>query len=117
METALQSIWLGFVLYVLYETSAVYSYISSQPMRIFKRWTKIHLYNSSSGFSYSDWLLFKYPNSFLYKLLSCRYCFGVWLSLGICMTTNNFNMIPIVYLLGQFICSLFTLSERKMRDA
>lgn len=115
--TALQTLWLGLMLYVLYETSAVYSYISSRPMRLFKWWTKIHLYDSRDGLSYSDWLTSKYPKSFLYKLLSCRYCFGLWLAFGICMTTNSPEETPIVYFLGQSICSLFNLSERMMRDA
>jgi hypothetical protein len=119
MQTlAIQALWLGFILYLLYETSAVYSYISSWPMRLFKRWSKIHQYEKTAAdsISYCDWMLSQHNKSFLVKLLSCRYCFGVWMALGICMITNSPENIPIVYFGGQLICSLFAFAERKMRD-
>jgi hypothetical protein len=115
---AIQTFWSGLVLYILYETSAVYSYISSWPMKLFNRLTKVRQYKKTNdGMSYSDWMSIHHENSFLIKLLSCRYCFGVWTSFGICMTTNSPENIPIVYFGGQLICSIFALIERKIKNA
>ena len=118
MEILTASLWTALSLYVMYKTSAVYSYLSLPIFSWLDRVTKVKSYKAQHeklGTSYSDFMS-TYHNNFLVKLLSCRYCFGLWLSFGVCYCLSMIQSLPAVYFGGQALCTIFDCFERKIND-
>ena len=117
METLTTTLWTALVLYLLYKTDAVYSYLGSSLLSWLNPITKVKKYKEvmQHGMTYSEFMS-TYHNNLLVKLLSCRYCFGLWLALGMCSLTGSVEALPIAYFGGQTICTLFDWLERKMND-
>ena len=83
MEVLLASLWVALALYLVYETSVVYSYLSRLPFLNFI--THILEYERERkdtwSLSYSLFMQLNY-GGFLLDLLLCRYCLGFWLALA-----------------------------------
>jgi hypothetical protein len=110
MEILLATIWTALVLYLLYETSAVFSYFNSALLRPLSFLTRIKQYSlaNKAGWegSYSDYME-TYHSGFWVSLFSCRYCFGFWLALLFSLALCGALALPIVYFGSQLICSGF----------
>ena len=65
----------------------------------------------SPSIEYSDYMQ-AYHSNFLVQLFSCRYCFGVWLSVVASILSEKLWWIPIVYFGSHLICSGF----KKLND-
>ena len=108
------------VLYLLYKTDAVFSYLSSPMLAWLNPITKIKEFKKQFGasdgqISYSDFML-GYHSNFFIKTISCRYCFGVWLALAASLMSGTIKTMPIVYFGGQLLCTTFDWIERKLND-
>lgn len=119
-DTLAATLWTALVLYLLYKTDAVFSYLSAPPLSWLSPVTKVKHYlnfrkTGVEGFSYSDYMS-SYHNNLIVKMLSCRYCFGLWLSLGLSWCMSGIETLPIVYLGGQSLCTAFDWVERKLND-
>jgi hypothetical protein len=111
------TLWTALILYLLYKTNAVYAYLSTPLLSWLNPITKVKNYKKigMDGFSYSDYMT-AYHNNFWVKLLSCRYCFGLWLAVGVSFLLKIPEGIPITYIGGQTVCTVFDWIERKMND-
>jgi hypothetical protein len=118
METFTATLWTALVLYLMYKTNAVYSYLSWGLLSWLNPITKIANYKKTFlplGMSYSDYMLTEHGN-FLVKMLSCRYCFGFWLSLAASLAINEPESLALVYFGSQFVCSAFDWMERVLNN-
>lgn len=122
MDALLSTLWVSFVLYLLYETDAVYKYL-----KLFK-WVPLlgrltHMWeyeyfndkpDAKHGISYRTFMETRYP-SFLLDMVTCRYCLGVWLALAT-VPICGIMWTPVVYLGSQLFYSLFVVAEKKLQD-
>lgn len=118
MDALLSTLWVSFVLYLLYETDAVYKYL-----KLFK-WVPLlgrltHMweyenFHADRGISYTTFMETCHP-SFLLDLVTCRYCLGVWLALAT-VPICGIMWTPVVYLGSQLSYSLFVVAEKKLQD-
>ena len=110
MEILLATIWTALALFILYETSAVFSYLNSLVMRPLNFLTRVRQYNqirsSGTDISYSEYMNYSHDNFFV-KLFSCRHCFGLWLAFFASLAIDKPFWLPVVYFGGHFICSFF----------
>ena len=110
MDILVATIWTALALFLLYETSAVFSYLSLPFMRPLNFLTKVKEYDDfqkkGCTLSYSDYMAMAHGN-FFEKLFSCRYCFGFWLALSASFAVDKPLWTPAVYFGGQLICSCF----------
>jgi hypothetical protein len=110
MDILVATIWTALALFLLYETSAVFSYLSLPVLKPLNYFTKIDEYKNAlkNGYSvqYSEYMETKYSGFFV-KLFSCRYCFGFWLALISSYIIGEIFWLPAVYFGGQLICSGF----------
>lgn len=96
-------------LYLLYETSVVYSYLSAMP-RFMKSMTNplLHLLTyewqqkeyRDWSLSYTDYMTVNH-GGFMTNLFTCRYCMGTWLAIGAAIGFGVWEWIPAVYFLSQ----------------
>lgn len=123
MDILISSLWVAMVLYFLYETSVVYSYLDALPKFVhnllnplihFKdyKWERDHYKNWS--LSYSDYMATNH-GGFLTSLFSCRYCFGFWLALISSYFCGLFYL-PVVYFLSQLGYSVFKVADKYLMD-
>lgn len=125
MEILAATLSTALVLYLLYKTDAVYSYLSSPLLSWLDHLTKMRKYNEvfkPLGLTYSEYMMTEHGN-FLVKMLSCRYCLGLWLAAAASIFAVGHQdvgslavCIPTTYFGGQTLCSLFDWCERKMND-
>lgn len=91
--------WVAASLFVCYNTNAVYEYLKLLPIP--NRITKIkdYLAESKWGFqnSYKVYMMANH-DSFLIRMMTCYYCFGVWLSLAFSAYFSCLEWLPVVYL-------------------
>lgn len=110
MEILVATIWTALALFLLYETSAVFSYLSLSALRPLNFLTKIKEFNEFQKQSYetvySDYMQ-TYHGGFFVRLVSCRYCLGFWLALGFSCLTGKPEWTPVTYFGGQLLCSGF----------
>jgi hypothetical protein len=114
MEVLLASLWVALVLYLVYETSVVYSYLSRLPFLNFI--THIKEYESERKDNWSlSYSLFMQLNhgGFLLDLLMCRYCLGFWLALGASYFCGVQYVAPI-YFMSQLEYSVFRATEKTL---
>lgn len=112
------TLWTALVLYLMYKTNAVYSYLSSSFLSWLNPITKINEYKEKFlpiGMSYSDFMLTNHGN-FLVKMVSCRYCFGIWISLAASFIINQPESLPTIYFMSQLCCSIFDWIERTVNN-
>jgi hypothetical protein len=114
MDVVIAILWVMFVLYILYGTNSVYSYLEMLPF--LDRWTQIKRYKQFYQFSlpYSAFMLTD-SRSFLVRLVSCRYCLGVWLSL-VPSAIVGWDWLPLIYFGSQLGCSCFMWVESKFSN-
>lgn len=113
MDVMLSVLWVAMVLFLLYETDAVYKYLRLFRRVLPERLSRMLEYDyyeyAKNGVSYSAFLQMCHP-SFLLDLVMCRYCLGLWLALAtapIC----GILWTPVVYLGSQLTYSTFVTSE------
>jgi hypothetical protein len=83
MEVLLTSLWVALALYLVYETSVVYSYLSRLPFLNFITHIKEYERERKDNWSLSYSLFMQLNHGgFLLDLLLCRYCLGFWLALA-----------------------------------
>jgi len=89
------------VLYLLYETTVVYSYLKRLPFLNFI--THVKDYEKARkddwSLSYSFFMQYNY-GGFMLELLTCRYCLGFWLAFSASFYCG-LQYIPCVYFLSQ----------------
>jgi len=112
MNILVATSWTALVLFILFETSAVFSYLSLlKPLNFL---TKIREYRQEMGsnptVSYAEYMNVHH-GGFWVRMLSCRYCVGVWLALLFSVAMGSLFALPIVYFGGQLICSLFKVID------
>lgn len=91
--------WATAALFIAFETSAVYEYLKLLP--ILEKITKIKEYEQEKTkdftISYIQHMDI-FNNSFFYKMASCPYCIGFWISLVFSVLFSCFLWFPVVYL-------------------
>lgn len=111
MDQLMSVLWVGMILFLLYDTDAVYQYLKRLPFLNFM--THLKEYEKGGwagmGVSYSSFLQTQYP-SFLSDLVVCRYCTGFWMALAF-VPISGIMGFPITYLGSQLTYSLFTFLE------
>jgi hypothetical protein len=93
--------WTAGVLYILFQTTAVYEYLKIMPLP--EKIKKMKEYQTERQYNYSLSYRFFYTtnyNSFLIRLLTCPYCLGAWLSIGFSWVFSCIEWFPVVYLSG-----------------
>jgi len=106
-NVSLSILWVVFLLWLLYRTNAVYEYIIcnrflfwiSKPITMFGslEYNIRHVLE----LTYTEFLL-EYNNTFLIRLFSCPFCFGVWIAIPLCWWFGCLVWFPVVYLGGLF---------------
>ena len=102
MNAIMGTLWAALVLYIMYSTDAVYSYLSSPLLRWLSPLTKVKDYrrflekNSSVPVSYADYMKAHY-NGFFMNMLTCRVCFGLWVAIIVGAATDTLTMTPAIY--------------------
>jgi len=112
MDILLSSLWVAMVLYFLYETTVVYSYLKRLPFLNY--FTKIKEYEKARQDNWTlPYSLFMQTDygGFWIELLTCRYCFGFWLA-GISSYFCGLSALPAVYFLSQLGFSAFNAIEK-----
>ena len=91
--------WATAALFVAFETTAVYEYLKLLPF--LEKITKIKEYEQEKTkdftISYIQHMDI-FNNSFFYKMASCPYCIGFWISLGFSVLFSCFLWFPVVFL-------------------
>jgi hypothetical protein len=114
MEVVMSVLWVAMILFILYDTDAVYAYLKR--MSFLNRFTHIEEYKGlweDNGVSYSFFLQTQKP-SFLSDLCSCRYCLGFWIALAFAPLSGIME-VPITYLGSQLTYSIFTTLENWLK--
>lgn len=110
MDILIATLWTALALFILYETSAVFSYLSLPILRPLNFLTKMkqfkEVYKKSVAIEYSDYMQ-AYHSNFLVKLFACRYCFGAWISLASALVIEKPVWLPAVYFGSHLLCSGF----------
>lgn len=113
MEVFLASLWVATVLFLLYETSVVYSYLKKLPflnfITLIKEYDRDLKMGNWTG-SYSSFMQFM-GEGFLIDLLTCRYCLGAWAAIGASYFCG-FEYTPLVYMASQLEYSGFKALEK-----
>lgn len=113
MEVFLTSLWVATALFLLYETSMVYSYLKKLPflnkITLIKEYDKDLRRGDWIG-SYSSFMQY-YRDGFLVNLFSCRYCLGAWAAIAASYFCG-FEYAPVVYMASQLEYSAFKTAER-----
>jgi hypothetical protein len=113
MEVFLASVWVAVILFLLYETSVVYSYLKR--LRFLNFITLIKEYDQDlrkgnwTG-SYSSFMQY-YREGFFTDLFTCRYCVGAWAAIGASYFCG-FEYTPLVYMASQLEYSGFKVLEK-----
>jgi len=103
--------WVAMVLFVVYETSAVYEYSKFLPEWISRKREYKHELEFNPQMSYGTFMRIHH-DSFLIRWLSCPYCFGMAVSIGLTLLFSNWQMIPITYLGGLLGYRAFTKADK-----
>lgn len=108
IDILVATIWTALVLFLFYETSAVFSYLKMLKPLNFLTKIRNYLEARSNGFdaSYSDYMT-TYHDGFWVRLFACRYCFGFWIALLFSLVVASLWAMPIAYFGGHLICSGF----------
>lgn len=110
--------WVGTVLYVIFQTSAVYEYLKVLPLPEFIK--KMKQYEAERkydfGLSYKIYYITRH-DSFFTRLITCPYCLGAWVSLGVCYLFSCLEWFPVVYLGGLSTYYTATLLFKKFEKA
>lgn len=117
MDALFSTLWVSFILYLFYETDAVYKYLRLFRMFLPERVTRMLEYDwnkwEANGVSYSTFMQTQHP-SFLLDMVICRYCLGAWLALAT-VPICGIMWTPVVYFGSQLFLSMFTAAERKLQ--
>jgi hypothetical protein len=119
MDVLWSALWVMFVLFILYDTDAVYEYATmfTKWLPFLNRLTLANAYRNrplmDRQLSYTTYLQIYHP-SFMLNLMTCRYCTGVWLALATIPICGILE-VPAIYLGGQLGYSLFTTMEKKLQ--
>lgn len=111
MNIFIASLWVSLVLFLLYNTGAVYQYAKVFPFLNFI--THIKEYEKSrllDNIPYSMYMEYKH-NGFLTQLFTCRYCFGFWISLSVSLVIGKVSTLPLLYFASQLIYMGFVFVE------
>jgi hypothetical protein len=92
-------LWVSFVLFILYQTDAVYEYGKFLPEFLTRR-KEYERLAKPYNISYSLYMRTEY-DSFLMRMWSCPICSGVWISVMVALLFSRMEFFPFVYLLGQ----------------
>ena len=113
MEVFLASVWVAAILFLLYETSVVYSYLKKLPflnsITLIKQYDR-DLRNGNWRGSYSSFMQY-YREGFFTDLFTCRYCLGAWAAIGASYFCG-FEYTPLVYMASQLEYSGFKVLEK-----
>ena len=117
MDILISTLWAVMLLFLLYETSVVYTYAKSftKLLPFLNYFTHIKEYekqlqSSAIPLSYSQYMTWNH-NGFMIELFTCRYCLGFWISL-ILVNYHSIVNLPIVYLGSQLGYSLFRMVDK-----
>lgn len=113
MEVFLTSLWVAMILFLLYETSMVYSYLKKLPFLNFVTLIKQYDRDLKRGNwvgSYSSFMQY-YADGFFTSLLTCRYCLGAWLAIAASYFCG-FEYTPVVYMASQLEYLGFKAAEK-----
>ena len=114
MEVLIASLWVAMCLYLLYETSVVYSYLSKIPFINFITHMKEYQAERKDNWSLSYSLFMQLNHGgFLLDLLMCRYCLGVWLALGASYFCGV-QYVAQIYFMSQLEYSVFRATEKTL---
>lgn len=99
MNVVMAISWVVFLLWICFETSAVYEYLMMLPC--LDRLSHTQKYTESRkenyDLSYKDYLLV-FHNSLFVRLVTCPYCVGVWMSLFVCWVCGCLSWLAAVYI-------------------
>ena len=100
MNEVIAMMWVAMVLFVLFETTAIYEYSKLllpnfiSKMKDYKRELEFN-----PQMSYGSYMRI-YHDNFLIRWVSCPYCFGLALAVGATLLFSNWTTVPITYLGG-----------------
>lgn len=119
MEILLASLWVAVCLYLLYETSVVYSYFSAMPRFLKRMLDPVNRFwsyeldqknNRNWSLSYTDYMMTNH-GGFVVNLFTCRYCLGTWLAIGTGIAFGIWQWIPAIYFLSQLGYGAFKVAD------
>lgn len=118
MEVVSASLWTALILFVLFDTNAVYHYVRIMPF--VNRMTRMKEYSSRPPYelqlSYSEFMQSYHP-SFLVELFSCRYCMGVWISTAATGVVGDWEWLPAIFFASQAFQAGFKALDRMLSEA
>jgi hypothetical protein len=113
MEAIFYSFLIANILFFMYETDFFVQYI-----KLFKL-SKVFGVNkyeehlqSMSDDSYWEWLAFE-KQTFLSKLISCPFCFGFWVNVGVFFLYKDWGIFVLVLWFSLFLYLLLKILSRK----
>jgi uncharacterized membrane protein len=112
MNEVIAMMWVAMILFVAFETSAVYEYSRLLlPNFISKMKEYKHELEFNPQMSYGSYFRI-YHDSFLVRWATCPYCFGMALSVASSLVFSNWKTIPITYIGSLLIYRLFTRADK-----
>jgi hypothetical protein len=100
--------WISLVLYLCFETSAVYEYLRLMSPLLPEWLTRMRGYDETAkphGIPYGDYRKLM-GDSFLMRLITCPVCLGFWLSLGAAWFVDSLLFLPPIYIGSQLLYRL-----------
>lgn len=124
MNVLISSLWVALVLYLLYETSVVYSYFSVlpnfmkkllDPLNHFWSYELDQKHNKNWSLSYADYVTTNH-GGFIVSLFTCRYCLGAWLAIAASILFGIWEYVPATYFLSQIEYTGFRLIDKTLTN-
>jgi len=92
----IQIFWVIFIMFIWFNTDAFTQYFKFLNFLQIQKWQN---YQSISKISYTEYLIIKH-RGFFTKLISCKPCLNFWITLVVCITFNNLNLFPAIYMIS-----------------
>ena len=112
-------LWIALILYIGFDTTAVYSYLRLLPS--LNLLTHVRDYEKEQSernwrMSYSLYMQLHH-GGFLVNLVTCRYCLGVWLAIAASVAIGDYEWLPLLFFGSQVVYTGFRALDKSLVEA
>lgn len=119
MDVIVCILWIALILYIGFDTNAVYSYLKRLPTLNFITHVVDYEKEQSSRNWQMSYSLYMQVNhgGFLISLLTCRYCIGLWLAIIASAIVRDYEWMPLIFFGSQLTYTGFRALDRYLMEA
>ena len=119
MDVIVCIFWIALILYIGFDTNAVYSYLTRLPTLNFITHVVDYEKEQSSRNWQMSYSLYMQVNhgGFLVSLLTCRYCIGVWLAAIASASIPDYEWMPLIFFGSQLAYTGFRALDKYLMEA